>query len=164
MAVLGPASLLTHCCPPPLSEADFSHIKPPKHTLGTAETIRKVVLFLLCVRELKPRGVRCLAKDSNSGPWHHHTGCLSLTQPSNLASGRSEGPLGEGLGLGWGTGSGSRGKPWGKALPALLCGPWVPNTSQGLPPSLGRTEPPEHSLGRSGALFLLAHLGHLPWA
>lgn len=64
-------SLLTHCCALPPSEAEFSHIKPPKHMLGTAETIGKVVLFLLCVREPKPREVRWLAKDSKSGPWHH---------------------------------------------------------------------------------------------
>ena len=66
-------------------------------------------------------------------------GCLSLTQPSNLASGRSKGSWGESPRLGWETGSESRGKPWAKALPAL---PWAPTASQGLPPSRGRTEPP----------------------
>ena len=163
MAVLGPASHSSHTAVPHLPRRLTFHTSNPTSTcLVQQRRSEKLFCFCFVWGNWSPEG-----SDGFQGfqlqAWHHRTGCLSLTQPSNLASGRSEGPQ-EGLGLGWGTQSGSREKPWGKALPALLLGPWVRNTSQGLPPSLGRTEPPERSLGRSGALFLLAHLGHLSWA
>lgn len=157
-------SLLTHTAvqlmiPLPPSETGVSHIVLPAHAWYSRDNRKSLFCFALHERTEAQRG-QLTCQDSNPGLWYHGTHCLFLTQPSNLASGRREG--------------GTRRKPgawvrnfkrrWSGASRRSFSCTSVPITSQGLLPSLRCTDPLEHSPSYYGALFLLAHLGHLSWA